>query len=138
MGVLSGVRWLPPPPGCVKPVVTTSALAWADAYNTHNIHALTYDTYSTYRYIHIHTIHAIHSIHAIHTDTYRYTHMLMIHAHTYIIHATYMLYIQIHTHIYTSLKVPERSQGLNKVHETLYICMYVYVLHVCNVIHADT
>ena len=67
--------------------------------------------------------------------------MLMICAHTYILHAAYMLYIQIHTHIYTLLK--GLSAGLSAgLSLRPYICvciiMYVYVLHVCNVIHANT
>ncbi len=48
-------------------------------------------------------MHAIHIIHAIHTHTYIYIHMLIIHADTFIIHKTYMLYIWTRTHIYTSL-----------------------------------
>ena len=88
--------------------------------------------------MHIYAIHAIHSIHAIHADTFRYIHMLMIHAHTYIIHATYMLYIQIHTHIYTSLPHCDVAVVLRRRSEFYHMCMYVYVLHVCNVIHADT
>ena len=91
--------------------------------NTHN-------TLYTCRYIQIHTIHAIHAIHAILADTFRYILMLVIHAHTYIIHATYMLYIQIHTNIYTSL--------LHCDIAVILLCMYVYVLHVCNVIHTHT
>jgi len=68
-------------------------------------------------------MHAIHSIHAIHADTFRYILMLMIHVHTYIIHATYMLYIQIHSNIYTSL--------LHCDVAVILLCMYVFVCIAC-------
>jgi len=83
----------------------------------------TYNTDNTYRYMQIHKMHAIHSIHAIHADTFRYILMLMIHVHTYIIHATYMLYIQIHSNIYTSL--------LHCDVAVILLCMYVFVCIAC-------
>ena len=68
----------------------------------------------------------------------------MIHAHTYIMHATYMPYIQIHTHIYTSLKGASAglsaslSAGLSAGLICVSMCMYCMYAMSYTQIHTHT